>query len=136
MKPKHHIIFISKLNQALKNKDSFFDYNYTINIGLLSSFLKEEKLISNFVVFKKLDKIYIRVFLLIFLQKSIFHSFCLKTTSKTIKSKKLFELNSIVKNRKNVFSPIFVINTTAGLLTHMQAISKKLGGILVGIIYI
>ena len=50
--------------------------------------------------------------------------------------KKLYMLINICKNRKNIFNPLFVLETNKGYLTHIQACQFRIGGNYLGTIYL
>jgi hypothetical protein len=142
MKRSYFFNFCTKLNQSICGKFLNFHYFYSTKNEYLCLFLFKNKLIYNFNVFvyfceKKLKFIYnLQLYLVLFSNKAIFRGLFLKRTNKSMITKKLFQIQDICKNRKNILNPLFVLQTSLGMLTHIEAEKKKLGGFVLGKMYL
>jgi len=142
MKQNYFINFCNKLNQMLCSHILFFNYFYSEQNEYFCLFLYKNKLILNFRVLSKfcLDQfkyIYkIDIYLLQFLNKSFFRGLFLKKNKKSMLTKKFYQIQNICKNRKNILNPLFILQSSRGIITHIEAYRNRIGGAVLGKIYI
>jgi ribosomal protein S8 len=142
MKRSYFFNFCTKLNQQIRSKSLYFDYNYSEKNEYFCNFLFKIKLIYNFNVFSyfcnkyQQTKFKLQVYLVLFSNKSIFRGLFLKRLTKSLRTQKLFQIRNICKNRKNILTPLYILQTSLGLLTHIDAELKNIGGVVVGKLYL
>lgn len=118
---------VNHVNIALSKK--IFKKTFHFNNNMLSflKILNRLGVLKNFIIHgKQKKKITITIF---FYRNSTFFSRIrlISTTSK----KFYISLNAINKISKSSGSSVFLISTSAGLVTHKEALKKKIGGILI-----
>lgn len=142
MKRSYFINFCNKLNQTICAHILSFNYFYSEQNEYFCLFLYKNKLILNFrVIFtfclEKLKQVYrIQLYMLQFYNKSIFRGLFLKKTKKSMLTKKFYQIQNICKNRKNILNPLFILQSSRGIITHIEAYKYHIGGSVLGKIYI
>ena len=142
MRRSYFFNFCTHLNQNICRKSLYFNYFYSKKNEFFCIFLRKNKLIYNYTIFsifcsKTLKYILkLKLFMVFFGTKPIFRGLFFKRTKKSMITKKLHQIQNICKNRKNNLNPLFILDTNQGFLTHIDAARIKIGGLLLGNIYL
>lgn len=117
------------LNINVLHKNLIFKINYTKKIINFVNVLKKFNIIHKFIIIKNNNRFFIKIYIFYYKNKKIGSNFKLiskpsKSFPISLKALKLLSLRS--------GNSIFLISTPEGILSHQNAIKKKIGGLLVG----
>jgi ribosomal protein S8 len=117
--------FLNVLKLVATNKKLFFFISFSFQIFQIIQVLKDLNFIKSYIIIKKNNKIFIKIYLSYYKQLPLFSALKLLASS----SKFFFvSLKSLQLIQKKTLNSIFLLHTSRGIITHIEALKLKIGG--------